>query len=76
MSLAPCHQVRAVVLLSNGLDLPYSMHIIQVTFSYRTIKNLKNTNKKFKLMITYCCTQALAAKQQGNIAIGGAVGEP
>ena len=26
-------KVKAVVLLSNGLDLPFSMHIIQVTIA-------------------------------------------
>ena len=62
------------MLLSNGLDLPYSMHIIQVEI---VLQHKKLTHRLFsKLMISYCCTQALAAKQQGNIAIGGAVGEP
>ena len=39
-------KVKAVVLLSNGLDLPFSMHIIQVTIGFR---GSKKTNNKKKL---------------------------
>ena len=37
-------KVKAVVLLSNGLDLPFSMHIIQVTIGFRggNKKTMKN----------------------------------
>ena len=34
-------KVKAVVLLSNGLDLPFSMHIIQVTIGFRGKKKKK-----------------------------------
>ena len=44
-------EVRAVVLLSNGLDLPFSMHIIQVTigFSGDKKKHRKKTSFFFRL---------------------------
>merc|ERR1712012_218644 len=45
--LKPSDKVRALILLSNGLDLPFSMHIIQ----------------------------GASRRTNGNIAIGGAVGD-
>ena len=38
-------KVKAVVLLSNGLDLPFSMHIIQVTIGFRGGNKKKLTMK-------------------------------
>ena len=44
-------KVKAVVLLSNGLDLPFSMHIIQVTIQR---KQKKNNEKKTSLFFSGC----------------------
>ena len=43
-SLQDSDKVKAIVLLSNGLDLPFSMHIIQVSLS--TNNNINNNNNK------------------------------
>ena len=59
-------KVKAVVLLSNGLDLPFSMHIIQVTIQR---KQKKKTMKK-KLHYFF---QAVSAREGGQVAVGGAV---
>ena len=58
-------KVKAVVLLSNGLDLPFSMHIIQVTIGFRGGK--KNNEKKLHFF------QAVSAREGGQVAVGGAV---
>ena len=44
-------KVKAVVLLSNGLDLPFSMHIIQVTIGFigDKKKHRKKTSFFFRL---------------------------
>ena len=59
-------KVKAVVLLSNGLDLPFSMHIIQVTIGFR---GGKKTNNEKQLHFF----QAVSAREGGRVAVGGAV---
>ena len=59
-------KVKAVVLLSNGLDLPFSMHIIQVTIGFRETK----TNNEKQLHYFF---QAVSAREGGQVAVGGAV---
>ena len=56
-------KVKAVVLLSNGLDLPFSMHIIQV--SQLTTVYTKQQQQPF--------LQAVTARESGRVAVGGAV---
>ena len=60
-------KVKAVVLLSNGLDLPFSMHIIQVTIGLR---DTKKTNNEKQLHYFF---QAVSAREGGQVAVGGAV---
>ena len=60
-------KVKAVVLLSNGLDLPFSMHIIQVTIGFR---GSKKTNNGKQLHYFF---QAVSAREGGQVAVGGAV---
>ena len=60
-------KVKAVVLLSNGLDLPFSMHIIQVTIGFR---GGKKTNNEKQLHYFF---QAVSAREGGGVAVGGAV---
>ena len=62
-------KVKAVVLLSNGLDLPFSMHIIQVTIGFR-ITGGKKTNNEKQLHYFF---QAVSAREGGGVAVGGAV---
>ena len=61
-------KVKAVVLLSNGLDLPFSMHIIQVTIGFRGGKKQTHNQKKLHNFF-----QAVSAREGGRVAVGGAV---
>ena len=56
-------KVKAIVLLSNGLDLPFSMHIIQVPLSNKY--SIFSNNKHY--------SQAVTARESGRVAVGGAV---
>ena len=60
-------KVKAVVLLSNGLDLPFSMHIIQVMIGFGGGKKQTMENN---FIIFF---QAVSAREGGQVAVGGAV---